>query len=752
MFELLFKYPYAVYAKGDFVLLSAWPRWLLVALIALVATALAVLLRARVPQAAGLTRTRLAALWLLEAALAAVVLVLLWQPAIAVTELEPRQNIIAIAVDDSRSMARVEQGATREEHAIRTLRAGVLAQLQRDFQTRLYRLDAHVTRVDRLEELGPANASATHIGASLEQLMTETAGLPVGAVILLSDGGDNAGGIDRNAIAALRDRHIPVYTVGIGAQIIAPDVEMEDVSITPRALGGSRLSATVKFRQSGYTGQKSRLIVRDGAKVLAARDVVFGAAERMQSQDILFNVGTGGAQSLEFVIEPLPSEVNQTNNALVRLVNVDPQPRRILYFEGEPRWEYKFIRRAAEDDRWIHLVSMLRTSENKIYRQGVESASELADGFPSRADELFGYQAIIIGSVDAGYFTPAQQALLRDFVDRRGGGLLLLGGRESLADGVWSGSLVSEALPVTLPAARDTFHRDHATVSLTAAGVQSVICRLLDDPASNAQRWRTLPYLMDYQDPGVPKPGAVVLAEMHYAGRTMPLLVTQSFGRGRTAVLATGGTWRWQMSLPLGDKSHDMFWQQLLRWLASDTRGPVTASVADPQLFDAGGITLEADVRDHAFAPAADARVAAHLIGPQGLTSTIELDPVRNTPGRFRSSWAPPVAGTYVAELTAQRGNEEIGRDIATFQRLDGVAENFHLEQQRALLEQLAASTGGRYLQPAELASLPRSIPYSQAGITVRQVKELWSVPVAFLLILSLRLGEWLLRRKWGIV
>jgi uncharacterized membrane protein len=752
MFELLFKYPYAVYAQGDFVLLSAWPRWLLAILIVLVAGVLALVLWTRAPQATSGHRGRLAVLWLLESALATVLLVLLWQPAIAVSELEPRQNIIAIAVDDSRSMARLEQGATREEHAIGALRAGVLAQLQRDFQTRLYRLDTRVTRVDRLAELGPPNAPATHIGASLEQLMADTAGLPVGAVVLMSDGGDNAGGIDPRAIAALRDRRIPVYAVGFGATTIAPDVEMQDVSVASRALAGSRLSATVKFRQSGYTGRRSKLLVRDGAKVLATRDVVFAAADRVQSEEILFNVGEGGAQSLEFALEPLPSEANPANNALVRLVNVDPQPRRILYFEGEPRWEYKFIRRAAEDDRWIHLVSMLRTTENKIYRQGVEGARELADGFPSRAEDLFGYQAIIIGSVDAGYFTPTQQALLKDFVDRRGGGLLFLGGRESLADGVWSGSLVAEAMPVTLPGVHDTFHRDHATVSLTAAGAQSVICRLLDDPASNAQRWRTLPYLMDYQDPGVPKPGALVLAEMHYGGRTMPLLVTQSYGRGRTAVLATGGTWRWQMSLPLEDKSHDMFWQQLLRWLAADTRGSVTASITEPQLLDDGSVTLEADVRDRGFESAADARVAAHVIGPQGAASSVELDPVRNAPGRFSTSFTPSSAGTYIAEVTASRGDAELGRDVAAFQRLDGVAENFHLEQQRALLEQLAASTGGRYLEPEQLGSLPRLIPYSRAGISVRATKELWSLPVAFLLILSLRLSEWLLRRKWGIV
>jgi uncharacterized membrane protein len=576
--------------------------------------------------------------------------------------------------------------------------------------------------------------------------------LPLGAVVLLSDGGDNAGGVDRHAIDALRNRRVPVYTVGFGKEEVARDVEIEDVVVASRVLAGSRLGATVKFKQRGYGGRKSTLRVRNGGQVLASREVTFAPDGAVQTEGLLFNIGPAGAKTLQFVVEPLASEANRANNTLTRLVSVDPEPRRILYFEGEPRWEYKFIRRAAEDDRMIQLASMLRTTENKIYRQGVSNPHELAGGFPSSAADLFGYEALIIGSVDAGYFTPTQQKLIRDFVDRRGGGLLLLGGRQSLADGVWGGSKVADLLPVILPDGRDTFHRDPATVSLTAAGADSAITRLVDDSAANTERWKKLPYLMDYQDPGRPKPGAAVLAEMHSGERAMPLLVTESYGRGRTAVLATGGTWRWQMSLPLGDMSHDLFWQQLLRWLVSDTRGRLIASVPAATLLDDGQVRIGADVRDNEYHPAADALVKARVIGPAGLTAALTLDPVPNSPGRFQAEWSAPTPGLYVTELTARRGAEDIGSDVVTFQRLDGVAESFHTEQNRALLEGLAASTGGRYVRPAELASLAGDIPYSQAGITVQQIKELWNVPIAFLLILALRAGEWLLRRKWGVV
>lgn len=754
MFEFLFKYPLVAFEHGQLVLLGAWPAWLLPVLIAAAAAALAVLMALRWRRLPATLRTwRLAVLWLLECLSVGVVLLLLWQPALIITQLRPRQNVIALMVDDSRSMALAENGSTREAQAVRALDSGAMTALRSTFQTRLYRFDTHLTRIADTTQLGATYGPATHIGTSLEELVTQMEGLPLAAVVLLSDGGDNSGGLDPAALQALRNRRIPVYTVGIGAEQTGQDVEIEDVVVADRALAGSRLGAIVKVSQRGYAGRTTTLTVRDGEQqLLGSRAVTFGRDGEVQALNVLFNIGPAGAKPLRFALDPLPGEVSTANNAVTRLVNVEQRPRRILYFEGEPRWEYKFIRRAAGDDPMIQLVCLLRTTENKIYRQGVSDPEELASGFPKQAEELFGFDGLIIGSVDAGYFTPEQQQLIRDFVDRRGGGLLLLGGRKSLSDGVWAGSKVADAIPLILPSSHTTFHRDPATVSLAPAGVDSVITRLVDDPAKNVQVWKKLPYLMDYEDPGRPKPGALVLANMRAGGHEMPLLVTESYGRGRTAVLATGGTWRWQMSLPLGDKSHDLFWQQLLRWLVTGTGGRVVASVPHDTLLDDGHTELSADVRDQAYHPAADAQVTAHVIGPNGLAATVNLNPVAGSPGRYSAPWAAPTPGVYVAELTAQRGAQEIGHDAVTFQRLDGVAEAFHTEQNRALLERLAASTGGRYLRPGQLASLAADIPYSPAGMSVEQAKELWNAPIGFLVLLLMRSGDWLLRRLWGIV
>jgi len=771
MFDFLFKYPRSVYSRGQFALLGAWPKWMLVMLILAAAVGLAWLIRSRLAQAAPVMHGwRVWVIWSLQTLLAAILLVLLWQPAITVAELKPQQNIIAVLVDDSRSMALSEDGATRQAQAVKALENGVLTSLNRSFQTRLYRVDSVPARIDSLKDLKP-NAPSTRIGDSLKQLSDETSDLPIGAVVLLSDGDDNTGGISADAINALRARHIPVHTVGFGRERAAHDVELDDAVVAPRALADSRLAAKVTFHQRGYAGAKINLTVRDAStgqgKMLASRTISLGPDGNLQTETLMFDIGGAGARTLQIATVPLPGEENTANNALTRLVNVGSEPRRILYVEGEPRWEFKFIRQAEEDDRMVQIASMVRTSENKIYRQGISDPKELAGGFPSRPEDLFVYQGLIIGSVEAGYFTPGQQELIREFVDRRGGGLLLLGGQFSLADGGWNASNLTDLFPTTLPTQAGAFHREadpktgttHTTAELAPAGVDSIITRLVDDPAANAAKWKALPYLMDYEDPGTPKPGAAVLANMITPeGRKLPLLITENFGRGRTAIMATGGSWRWQMSSPLGDTAHDLFWQQLLRWVVSDTPGHVAASVPAQMLLDNGAVTIAAEVRDQQYNPAPDAKVEAHILGPSGVSALVEMTPVPDNPGQFQAAWSAPRTGAYLTEVTAQRADpatrtvKELGRDVLTFQRMDGVAENFHTEQNRDLLERLATQTGGQYWKPADLGKLASAIPYSQAGVTMRETKDLWDLPLVFLVLLLLRFSEWWLRRKWGIV
>ena len=749
MFEFLFKYPQTVFTKGNFVLLAPWPHWLLGACVAAAAAGLLWhVLRHRTL----LSGVRPAAIWLLQTAMVALLLLMLWHPAISVATLRPQQNVVSVLIDDSRSMSLKEGGSTREEQVVSGLNAGVLDALKKKFQVRTYRFGKDLERIDKLDSI-KGESGATRIGDAIEQAMADTVTLPLGALVVLTDGADNSGGIGRETIARIRQRRIPVHTVGVGREKIAPDVELTDVVAPARTLADSRLSTQVTFVQRGYTQRKAKLTVRDSGKVLATRDITLKAEGMPQTEAIQFKADGTGAKSYQFSVEPLENEENTKNNALLRLVNVESSKPRILYIEGEPRWEYKFIRRAVEDDKSLQVVTLLRTTQNKNYRQGTADGKELEDGFPVKAEELFKYSGLIVGDMEATYFTAQQQELIREFANRRGGGVLFLGGRATLSDGGYPASPLAEMLPVHLPSGKGTFHRDKATFDLTMPGRDSLVTRLDDNPDSNAERWKKMPQVADYQEVGDAKPGAVVLGEMHPQGkRATPGLALQPYGRGRTALFATSGSWRWQMLQHHTDRTHEMFWQQLLRWLASDSPGRVISSTPHPVLADETKVSLRAEVRDKEYKPMTAVRVTANIVGPEASGGSIEMTPDPLEEGVYAAEWTAVKPGSYVTEVLVKRDQEEVGRDVLMFRREDGIAENFRQAQNRELLEKLAEQTGGRYYRIEDLKNLPEQISYSEAGISTRETKDLWDMPALFLAALLLRSSEWLLRRKWGVI
>lgn len=753
MFEFFFNYPASVFSKGKVVFLGAWPIWLL--LLCIVTGALVLgypLWRKRQEAAARLDRGRMAMLWLLQSGLLAMLLLMLWQPALSVSTLKPQQNIVAVVVDDSKSMSLNEGGTTRKDQVVKALSGGLLDELGKRFHVRLYRFGGKLERMEKLEQLD-AGGNATRIGDNLTQVAAESSTLPIGAVVLLSDGADNAGGVDLETLSLLRRQRIPVHTVGVGREKFDKDLEVTDVQVSPRALADSRLSAQVTFKQRGFTQSKARVTVKTDSATLASQEITLRTEGALQTESVVFNAGNAGLKNLHVVVDRLSGEENPNNNTITRLVNVEARKPRILYIEGEPKWEFKFIRRAIEEDRTLQLATILRTTQNKIYTQGVSTPQELAQGFPAKVDDLFGFQGIIIGGVEAGYFTTSQIELLKQFVDRRGGGVMFLGGRSGLGDGGWGKPALADLLPVSVPDRKPAFHRDPANVELTPMGTLSLICRLEENPEKNAERWKKLPYLADYHEVGAPKPGAVVLADALPTSKgRMPLLVVQNYGRGRVGVMATQGTWRWQMQQPLADKSHEMFWQQLLRWLVQDTPGRVVASTPKSLLADEEKVTFRAEIRDRNFLPMSDVKVTANVLGPAGSSAQVEMTPDPLNPGAFTAEWRAEKPGAYIAEVLAKRGEEEAGRDVINFRREDGIAENFASEQNRELLAKLASETGGKYYPVSSLAKLPEEISYSEAGITVRETRDLWNMPFLFLVLLLMRAAEWLLRRRWGVI
>src|SRR5499427_5023975 len=184
MFEILFKYPLSLFHKGQFVLLTPWPVWVMV--IGMLAAAGAMFWHVRRNHGM-LSGARPLAIWLLESGLIALILFLLWHPALSIATLRPQQNVVAVLVDDSRSMSINDSSGTREAAAQAALNAGMLKGLSDRFQVRLYKFGKDPERIQKPEQL-TADAPASRLGETLERVLAESSSLPLGAIVMLSDG------------------------------------------------------------------------------------------------------------------------------------------------------------------------------------------------------------------------------------------------------------------------------------------------------------------------------------------------------------------------------------------------------------------------------------------------------------------------------------------------------------------------------------------------------------------------------------
>ncbi len=744
MFELLFTHPLWAYRTGQFAFASAWPLWLLVVSI-LVAV---VLIAATLWRRRQLGWQLLVPVGVLQSLLAAAVLCLLWRPVLNVERVRDRENVLAVAIDASASMAYGEADRSRLQEVAAALQKGTLAKLEDTFEVRLFGFSQTTTPLDTLDAM-PAPGPQTRIGDSLIQVLQSAGSIPLAGVVLFSDGAENGGSLSEERLTEIASYGVPIHTVGVGPEQVAGDLELERLDVPASAPVGSTVNAQVGIRHTGAGA--TRLRVYDRETLVAARDIQLPRETTSTSLTIDLPAGEPGTHELRFALDPLEGERNTINNSRTRVVDVPATRRNILYVEGEPRWEYKFLRRAAERDRALRVASVVRTTPNKYYRQGVDSGAELGEGFPVSAPELFAYDAIVIGSYEAASLRPEQHRLLKEFVDQRGGSVLMLAGRHGLAAGGWQNAAIAQTLPAQL-AGRQVMGLVQRPVHAqpTLYGVQSPILRFDPDPKRNADRWKGMPLLADYQYLGRLKPGAIVLMEATAERTRAPLLLWQHYGRGATFLLATASTLRWQMQLPPEDESHEVFWRQLLHAISASA--PPRASIEPERLAydDERNVRLVAELRNERFEPINDASVELRIAPQAEPAFTQPMQPSGQGDGRYVAGIDAATAGLYRIEMTARAGGREVGNAITHVLRNDGVAEHFGTYQHRAALERLAAMTGGRYWPLDELDGLAAAIPYSKAGVVDRQTLDLWNLPIVFLLLLALKLSEWLLRLRWG--
>lgn len=715
------------------------------------------------------------------AAIALVVLCLL-RPQLVLSLVVPQENVVGVLLDDSRSMRIADEadGTSRGEMLRRAFpdnadgNSGEEAlgpALREKFVTRMFRFSDTVERVESVGALDFTGAR-TDLGGGLGQVAEGLASLPLAGIVLLTDGADTVAGGTGEAfeqtLLDLRARGVRVYPVPLGQAAFETDFELGPPDAPPRVLRGSLLEIRLPLRARGLAGRPARVEALDEGRIIATETVRLPDDDVETSVTMLAPAEEAGVRRLRFRVAPFPGEVLTRNNERSVQVEVEDRPLKLLYFEGQPRWELKFLRRAAAGDPELQIACLIRTAEGKFYRVDIASADELAGGFPDTREELFGYGGVVLGSVEASFFSQDQLNMLRDFVSQRGGGLLTLGGTAAYGEGGYRDTPIADILPLALPeppaspaAARERpggAPVRELRVLPTRAGSLHPVVRLAPDPLANEELYRGLPALTSVNRTAAPKPGASVLLEgLGPDGESEPVLLIQRFGRGRVASLTAQDLWVWQMdaSVAVEDETHELLSRRLLRWLADEAPRRVEVSASPAASLVGERVTLKARVEDERFLAVNGAVVEAGVTAPDGAVSAVPLRWTGQGDGEYSGVYVTESSGAHRVEVRAEgaglSADAEDTRAATWFEAGAVDDEFFDAEADLELLGRIASATGGRVFAPGDAEDLVTDLSLAESGTTVVERRELWNVPGVFLLLFGLLAAEWGVRQARGL-
>ncbi|MEZ5283477.1 MAG: glutamine amidotransferase [Vicinamibacterales bacterium] len=721
LFRFLFDHSPAVYAQGE-IRWAAWAGSFVAVAVTAVAIGAAV---ASYRAGARLALRDRLVLTTLRVLLLLVVLACLFRPMLVVRAAVPQQNVVGVLLDDSRSMGIADMdGEARAAYvrsAFGTADSGILAALADRFAVRVFRFASTATRAAGGSELG-FDGTETRLGASLTAARQELAGLPLAGLVVVSDGADTADAALGEALLGLRAENVPVFTVGVGRETLDRDVQIGRVA-TPRiALKGTTLLLDVVVAHKGFDGQAVTLDVEDEGRIVSSQQVTLPAGGAPATVPVRITVENEGPRVLRFRVPALPGELVSENNQREALIDVRDRREKILYFEGEPRFEFKFIRRAVTEDENVNVVGLQRTADNKYLRLDVDNADELVSAFPKTREELFAYRGLVLGSIEAGSFSGDQLRMIADFVDRRGGGLLTLGGPRALSEGGYAGTAVADVLPVVL----DTALRDKESpllrlnVQPTRAGEASAVTQVAATEQASVERWRTLPPVTAVNRVDAVKPGATVLLSASDASRRdYPVLAFQRYGRGKAFTFTPQDSWVWQMhaSVPVEDMTHENFWRQLLRWVVDEVPDQVEIRTESDRVEPGSTVAFTASVSDAAYLELNDASVVATVTAPDGTTSDVAMA----WAARRRGSATAPSRRRRRAgavQVQATRAGKDVGSAMAHVRAAPGEQGKLDATLRTGTLQRIAEDTGGRYYPAGRTDTLAEDLRFTGRGVT----------------------------------
>ena len=763
MFEALFKYPVDAFGEGQFTFASRVP-WEVRLLVAAALLGAAYYLYRRSPKRVKPWARH--ALFVLRGAVLLLVLAMVMQPVLRFERQSSGALFAAVLVDGSRSMSiqDAKGGRSRLEAARAILHGpeaetgeagegGVISQLGRLVPVRLFAFDSRLRRSRSLLEIA-ADGDYTSLYRALRQLDDEMRGVPVAGIVMLTDGAHNTAGDPREMARLMGLRGVPIFTVGLGDTSPPNDYEVVRVQAPRKVRQNATVEVFATVRCTGFKGPFQVRLVKDD-KILDLREVTPKLGSEIQRVELTFFPEQKLAQRYAVEIHPGADEKITENNRREFLVEVFDDRLPVLYIEGSPRQEYRFIRRALSRDNEFRIVSILRTGGGRYLIQGGDDDPELKKGYPKTRKHLFKYEAVIFGDIEAGYFTPEQLKITEEFVSKRGGGFLMLGGVNSFNLGKYHGTPIEKMLPVALERGSVAYSADEFPIRVTEdEGARHPILHQVDDPVANRHIWNKTPPLMGSNVVRKAKAGASVLAVN--ARNKNIVLAVQPYGAGRSAAFTTGGSWYWRMTRPIENELQEKFWKQLIRWVAVGSRAKLTVETDKGIYGKEEPVFVRSSVLGPTLEPVNDASVTARVTDPFGNVEDVSLDWILSREGVYQGRYVPSAKGDYAVEVSAAFGENEPLKGTTSFSVGIPFAEFNKIGQRARLLQELSAASGGAYFDEAgAVEGLPKAFRQAlrrtrEASVTVEN-RDLWDMPVIFGVLVVALAFEWWLRRRQGI-
>ncbi|HUT35137.1 MAG TPA: hypothetical protein VNE39_16720 [Planctomycetota bacterium] len=711
------------------------------------------------------TRLTLAAVRLAGFALLALMLVQLEMRLTVERALRPA---VAVLTDMSGSMALRDAGGRTRLEAARSFADEELAALGRKARLLPYAFHWQL----RPDDAAATPGGTTRLVAALEELARREDELQ--AVVLLTDGADTAG--DRGALAGplLASRGLPVYPVVFGSAD-APRVARV------RVTGGSayvrlgdelRLHATLSATELGEQTVRVLLFEDGREQPLDLRENVRLGASPVEVSFVARPTRVG-ARTYRIALEGVSGTASERLLAAEHRVLVVNAPIRVLLVDIA-RDERKVLSHWLARDPVVELATLTLLPQGGWHAQGALQHNDVAEGLPDGEADLFRYDVIILGDIPRSYFRAGSDVAetrmqrLVEFVGRRGGGLVTLGGYAAYAAGQYQDSALAGILPfVVEPTDRPQVPKAFKAIP-TAIGLSHPLMQLAsggshlhlavggevrseDVTPANRDAWFELPTLDGCNRIERLKPGASLLAVRELDGAQLPVIGIQSVGKGKVLSLAMDTTWRWEMKRPVESEDYyRRFWGNVVRHLAPDPRiGPSRPQILAYQSQTPVGhtITLATRLVDPTYQPIREAHLAVRVLRPSGRVSHIYPRDGRGTPGLYEYTIALDEPGQWKVEVAHD--------DKSAVEEFVAGESDDELDDPRARPEamaELAQATGGRAFTPEEAATSLSELPIAPRRITQTATIALWNLPATMVLLIALVALDCFIRKRRGMV